>query len=82
MDFSHLSTRLSGNPAIAIGILTGLPENCTYATDDKTEVTCTVPAEDTCFSVAGQLRVGMRVQTKAKTDLAAKLPATRECYVP
>jgi hypothetical protein len=69
-------------PLIQFGILTEIPENCTYATDDKTEVVCNVPAEDTCFSVAGQLRLGLRVQTKAKADTETKLPSTRECFVP
>lgn len=69
-------------PLMQFGLLTDLPENCTYATDDHTEVTCTVPAEDDCFSAAGQLRVGVRVQTVAATDTLAELPATRECYRP
>ncbi|MBC7531856.1 MAG: hypothetical protein H7318_09775 [Oligoflexus sp.] len=69
-------------PLMQFGLLSELPENCTYATEDHTEVVCTVPVEDTCFSVAGQLRPGMRVQTKAKADTIATLPVARECYVP
>jgi hypothetical protein len=69
-------------PLIQFGLLTDLPEGCTYATDDKTEVLCNIPAEDECFSVAGQLRPGMRVQTVATTDTLSELPAARECYRP
>jgi len=69
------------DPLMQFGLLVDIPDNCSYTSDDHTEVLCTVPAEDDCFSVAGQLRVGMRVQTKAKGS-EAELPATRECYVP
>ncbi len=68
-------------PLMQFGLLVDIPENCQYSADDKTEVLCTIPAEDDCFSVAGQLRPGLRVQTKVKTG-GAKLPAARECYVP
>lgn len=87
IDFcvDKLTTRdsiLLDEPLMQFGLLTELPENCSFATEDKTEVTCVIPPEDDCFSMTGQLRPGMRVQTKGAADELAVLPPTRECYRP
>ncbi|MES2744700.1 MAG: hypothetical protein V4655_04695 [Bdellovibrionota bacterium] len=68
-------------PFLQFGLLTEIPANCQYTTDDKTELDCTVPAEESCFSVAGQLRVGLRVHTKP-LDSKAELPSADACYQP
>lgn len=68
-------------PFMQFGLLTDLPENCSFATEDKTEVLCTVAKNEDCFSVAGQLRVGLRVYTKA-ADSEAELPIADACYQP
>lgn len=56
----------TSKPLMAFGVLADIPENCEYSDDEHTELLCTVPAEDTCFSIAGQIRVGLRVVTKSK----------------
>ena len=48
------------------GVVSDIPQNCEFADEEKTELLCTIPPEDTCFSTAGQIRVGLRVVTKAK----------------
>lgn len=57
------STEFSPMPLMRIGLLTGLPANCTYSQSDQTEVLCTIDASTTCFSVAGQLRPSIQVLT-------------------
>ncbi len=50
-------------PLMRLGLLTALPKNCTFSQADHTEVNCSVPAGTSCFSLSGQLRVGVRVLT-------------------
>ncbi|RZA27175.1 MAG: hypothetical protein EOP10_01110 [Proteobacteria bacterium] len=76
-------------PLMQFGVLADIPENCQYSDNTKTELLCTIPAEDDCFSIAGQIRVGLRVITKAaSTDnelssaAGESLPAARECFTP
>ena len=69
-------------PLLVFGILTALPDNCVFATDDHTEVTCTIPLADECFSVTGQLRPGLRVLTQPITPSTLALPKRDACYVP
>ena len=64
-------------PLMQFGVLTDIPENCEFADEEKTELLCTLPPKDTCFSIAGQIRVGLRVITKARA-VAAEVPATFE----
>jgi hypothetical protein len=75
------SFQTTTKPLMQFGILTDIPANCRYTTDDKTEVDCTVPADESCFSIAGQLRVGLRVHTRP-FDSEAKLPTDDACYRP
>ncbi len=57
------STRFTKLPLMRMGLLTALPAGCAYSQADKTEVTCSVPKESSCFALTGQLRVGLRVLT-------------------
>ncbi|MCX6129482.1 MAG: hypothetical protein NTX25_10525, partial [Proteobacteria bacterium] len=54
----------SPEPLVQLGLLATLPENCHYTKPDKTEVACTIPIEDECYSMSGQLRAGIQVETK------------------
>lgn len=76
-----VESQKTDRPLMQFGLLTELPENCSYATDDQTEVKCTIPKEEDCFSIAGQLRVGLRVYTKAAGS-KAELPNSNACYQP
>lgn len=71
----------SSEPLMQFGILTELPENCAFATDDKTEVLCTIPKEDDCFAISGELRLGLRVEVKPR-ESELTLGAAKQCYVP
>ncbi len=66
---------------ISFGLLTDLPDNCVFNAEDHTEVLCTIPVEDDCFSVAGQLRPGLRVITKSSGSIAT-LPKSKQCFTP
>jgi len=68
-------------PMIQFGLLTDIPSNCRYSQNDQTEIHCTIPKDDDCFSIAGQLRPGLRVQTRAQ-NAHMLLPEAERCYVP
>jgi hypothetical protein len=81
-------------PLMQFGVLADIPENCEYSDNTKTELLCTIPAEDDCFSIAGQIRVGLKVVTKALPGSGSSveatggladtsgLPSSRECFTP
>ena len=58
-------------PLMRLGLLTSLPRGCAFSQADHTEVSCRVAANLSCFTLSGQLRVGVRVLTtliKAKGE--------------
>ncbi len=62
-------------PLMQFGILANIPENCEFADEEHTELLCTIPSDETCFSIAGQIRVGLHVVTKVEV---VETPSTAE----
>lgn len=67
-------------PLMQFGVLADIPENCEFADEEQTELRCTVAPEDSCFSIAGQIRVGIHVQTKSKAAPATEFEETDDIF--
>jgi hypothetical protein len=76
-DMPKESTELSPSPLMRFGLGGGLPPGCHYSQLDQTEVQCVVPTGTPCLTVAGRLKVGLRVLTTPYSGpMTATLPAS------